>query len=179
MNRKGLTLPCPPPSFRWWQILRNKIIPVRKAWCLSQPASLRGCHGCEPQSFHSVSKYLQRTISWFRDDKGLTQRWHIWVLLNYFRRVVLCWIPHSSMLQQHFGLGTLAQSRKFKIKAEYFILRALHEGRTAQWGCDIGGWKLGLKSSIQETTAWHYPDVSMIRWTCSDRITSPPPHSAS
>lgn len=49
-----------------------------------------GCHGCELQSFHSIAKYLQRTISCFKNDKSLTWRGNILVLVNYFRRVALC-----------------------------------------------------------------------------------------
>lgn len=128
-----------------------------------------GCHGCELQSFHSISKYLQRTISCLKNDKSLTQRWNILVLVNYFRGVELCRNQHSNMLQQHDGLGKLAQFRKFKIKADCSILRALAEAQLAQWGCHTGGHslvasvELGIKSSIQENTTWHYPKMCMIR----------------
>ena len=111
-----------------------------------QPASPTGCQGCEPQSFHSVSKYLQRTISCCKNDKSLTWRWNILVLVNYFRRAVLCWIPQSNMLQQHFGPGKLAQSRKFKIKVECFTLRARGKGRTVRWPCYRGGHFLGASA---------------------------------
>lgn len=46
------------------------------------------------------------------------------------------------MLQQHSGLGMLAQSREFKIKVKYFILRALGEGRAAQWAGHIRDYSL-------------------------------------
>lgn len=42
------------------------------------------------------------------------------------------------MLQQHLGLGKLAQSRRFKIRTKYSNLRALGKGGTAQWCYYIG-----------------------------------------
>lgn len=124
-----------------------------KEGMVSFPA-MRGCHGCEHQSFHHISKYLQRTVPCCKNDKSLTQRLDILVLVNYFRRVVLCWKPQSNMLQQHSGLGKLAQSRKFKIKIEYFILGTLGKGRTAQWAGHIGGYSLEASG---ENQAWNPP----------------------
>lgn len=77
-------------------------------------------------------------------------------------------MPQSNMLQEYFGLGKLAHSRKSKMKAEYFILTALGKDWTAQllYRKPFSGskwWKLGMKSSIQETTTWYYPNVSMSR----------------
>lgn len=68
----------------------------------------------------------------------------------------------NSTFQRVTATFGVAQSSKFKIKAECFILGALREGRTAQWGCDRGGHSLemGHELSIQETTSRCEPNVS-------------------
>lgn len=73
-----------------------------------------GCHGCELQSFHSIAKYLQRTISCFKNDKSLTWRVNILVLVNYLEGLPCVKIYTSTHYSNLLVLAKPAQTRKFK-----------------------------------------------------------------
>ena len=62
MDWKNLPLRCQSPYFHLWQLFRNSITLLRKAWCLLQPESLRGCHGFELSSFLIWWKILDKWL---------------------------------------------------------------------------------------------------------------------
>lgn len=80
----------------------------------------KGYHECELQCFHTISKYFQRTVSCFESYKSLE--------IKHFRASQLfqksCTLSKSALKYSPatLGLGKLAESRKFTIKAVCSVL---------------------------------------------------------